>query len=270
MRDGSRGLRVSPTSGCANPAAYSRHWVVANTSAPAARSRRTRAASRRAGRGSLAGLPQRVGRPATVMMSLIATGCPASGPAGPGGGSTTGATAATALSGLPEPLESLVGGQQPQAGRGGGTPPPADALDQLHQPPGQIRLGSAERRLHCRGPGGPFARTRPGRQPGELRGPGGLAGRRGWLRQDLAGQFVKERAPDGITEQPGGGPAADCRGQRRGPGRARLPGAGHQAGTRWPPRTRTRPPCTRPSRTRPSRTSPATAATAAAPQPSRT
>src|SRR6266852_5139368 len=99
VRDGSRGLRVSPTSGCANPAAYSRHWVDPITSAPAVRSRLTRAASRRAGRGSLAGLPQRVGRPATAMMSLIATGRPASGPGGPGGGSVTGATAATALTG---------------------------------------------------------------------------------------------------------------------------------------------------------------------------
>src|SRR5262249_57551628 len=80
VRDGSRGLRVSPTSGCANPAAYSRHWVVANTSAPASRRRRTTAASATAGRGSLAGLPQRVGTPATVMMSLTPTGPPATRP----------------------------------------------------------------------------------------------------------------------------------------------------------------------------------------------
>src|SRR5690242_21485699 len=81
VRDGSRGLRVSPTSGCANPAAYSRHWVVANTSAPAARRRRTTVASWRAGRGLLAGLPHPVGTPATAMMSLTPTGRPASGPA---------------------------------------------------------------------------------------------------------------------------------------------------------------------------------------------
>src|SRR5690242_21862246 len=80
VREGSRGLRVSPTSGCANPAAYSRHWVVANTSAPASRRRRTRTASAAAGRGSLAGLPQPVGTPATAMMSLTPTGRPASGP----------------------------------------------------------------------------------------------------------------------------------------------------------------------------------------------
>src|SRR5579859_3030937 len=67
VRAGSRGLRVPPTCGWANPAAYSRHWVVANTSAPAARSRATTAASDRAGSGLLAGLPQRVGRPATSM-----------------------------------------------------------------------------------------------------------------------------------------------------------------------------------------------------------
>jgi hypothetical protein len=99
VREGSRGLRVSPIRGCANPAAYSRHWVVANTSAPAARSRRTTAASAVAGAGSLAGLPHRVGRPATAMMSFTATGCPASGPAFARSGS--GATAATAFSGRP-------------------------------------------------------------------------------------------------------------------------------------------------------------------------
>src|SRR6266566_7324753 len=60
VREGSRGLRVSPTSGWANPAAYSRHWVVANTSAPAARSRATTAASRAAGSVPLAGLPHLV------------------------------------------------------------------------------------------------------------------------------------------------------------------------------------------------------------------
>ena len=104
MRDRSRGLRVSPMSGCANPAAYSRHWLAASTSPPAARILATRAASPRAGAGSLAGPPQRVGGPATAMMSLIATARPASGepaPAPAAGGSTTGATAATALSGRP-------------------------------------------------------------------------------------------------------------------------------------------------------------------------
>src|SRR3984885_13269639 len=55
VRSGLRGLRVSPISGWANPAAYSRHCVVANTSAPAARSRVTRVASATAGAGSLAG-----------------------------------------------------------------------------------------------------------------------------------------------------------------------------------------------------------------------
>src|SRR5215813_8395783 len=77
VREGSRGLRVSPTSGWANPAAYSRHWVVAKTSAPAARSRATTAASRVAGSALLAGLPHRVGTPATSMMSLTATRRPA-------------------------------------------------------------------------------------------------------------------------------------------------------------------------------------------------
>ncbi len=80
VRDGSLGLRVSPTSGCANPAAYSRHWVVANTSAPAARSRRTSSASATAGAGSCTGLPKVVAVPATAMMSFTATGWPASGP----------------------------------------------------------------------------------------------------------------------------------------------------------------------------------------------
>src|SRR5215470_17975444 len=80
VREGSRGLRVSPTSGWANPAAYSRHWLVAKTSAPAARSRATTAASAVAGSALLAGLPHLVGTPATAMMSLTATGRPASGP----------------------------------------------------------------------------------------------------------------------------------------------------------------------------------------------
>src|ERR1700744_3300588 len=74
VRDGSRGLRVSPISGCANPAAYSRHGVVANTSAPAARSRCTTVASAVAGAGSLAGLAHRVGRPAAAVMVFPATG----------------------------------------------------------------------------------------------------------------------------------------------------------------------------------------------------
>src|SRR5690242_6041905 len=65
VRDGSRGLRVSPTSGWANPAAYSRHWLVAKTSAPAARSRATTAASRAAGSVPVAGLPHLVGTPTT-------------------------------------------------------------------------------------------------------------------------------------------------------------------------------------------------------------
>jgi hypothetical protein len=99
VRDASRGLRVSPTCGCANPAAYSRHWVVANTSAPAARSRATTVASAAAGAGSLAGLPHRVGRPATAMMSLTATGCPASGPSAARAGA--GSTETTAFSGRP-------------------------------------------------------------------------------------------------------------------------------------------------------------------------
>src|ERR1700683_1021602 len=59
VRETSRGLRVSPPSGFANPAAYSRHWEVANTSAPAARSRRTTSASLAAGAGALAGPAQR-------------------------------------------------------------------------------------------------------------------------------------------------------------------------------------------------------------------
>src|ERR1700722_12954016 len=80
VRDGSRGVRVSPISGGAKPAAYSRHWVVAKTSAPAARSRATRVASRSAGAGSLAGLPQPAGTPATETMSLIATRRPAIAP----------------------------------------------------------------------------------------------------------------------------------------------------------------------------------------------
>ncbi len=99
MREGSRGLRVSPTSGWANPAAYSRHWLVANTSAPAARSRATTAASDRAGSGLLAGLPQRVGTPATSMMSLTATGRPASGPPSARSGAPISET--TAFSGRP-------------------------------------------------------------------------------------------------------------------------------------------------------------------------
>src|ERR1700758_1273636 len=79
VRDGSRGLRVSPMSGCAKPAANSRHCVVANTSAPAARNLLTTQASAAAVAGSLAGLPHRVGSPATLMMSLTATGWPVSG-----------------------------------------------------------------------------------------------------------------------------------------------------------------------------------------------
>src|SRR5258708_36774196 len=74
VREESRGLRVSPTSGWANPAAYSRHWLVANTSAPAARSRATTAPADRAGSGLLAGLPQRGGTPATSLVSLTAPG----------------------------------------------------------------------------------------------------------------------------------------------------------------------------------------------------
>src|ERR1700722_11885170 len=54
VRDRSRGLRVSPTRGLAKPAAYSRHCAVANTSAPASRSRATSGASAAAG-GSSAG-----------------------------------------------------------------------------------------------------------------------------------------------------------------------------------------------------------------------
>src|SRR5262249_60336863 len=80
VRDGARGLRGPRTSGWATPAAYSRHWLVAKTSAPAARSRPTTVASPAAGSVPLAGLPQLVGTPATSMMSLIATGRPASGP----------------------------------------------------------------------------------------------------------------------------------------------------------------------------------------------
>src|SRR5262252_3649475 len=80
VRAGSLGLRVSPTSGWANPAAYSRHWLVTKTSAPAARSRATTAASARAGAQLLAGLPYLVGTPATSMLPLTATGRPASGP----------------------------------------------------------------------------------------------------------------------------------------------------------------------------------------------
>ena len=99
VRAGSRGLRVSPTCGCAKPAAYSRHWLVAKTSAPAARSRATTAASDLAGSGLLAGLPHRVGTPATSMMSLTATGRPASGP--PAARSGAPITLTTAFSGRP-------------------------------------------------------------------------------------------------------------------------------------------------------------------------
>src|SRR5260370_8329211 len=45
VREGSRGLRVSPTSGWANPAAYSRHWLGANTSPPPPRTPSTTPAS---------------------------------------------------------------------------------------------------------------------------------------------------------------------------------------------------------------------------------
>src|ERR1700729_1108960 len=78
---GSRGLRVSPTRGLAKPAANSRHCAVANTSAPAARRRPTRAASAAAGALLVAGLPHLVGSPSTAMMSLTATGRPDRGPA---------------------------------------------------------------------------------------------------------------------------------------------------------------------------------------------
>src|SRR5215470_18201126 len=74
VREGSAGLRVSPISGCANPAAYSRHWVAANTSAPASRRRLTSTASAAAGAGSCTGLPHLVGTPAIAMMSFTATG----------------------------------------------------------------------------------------------------------------------------------------------------------------------------------------------------
>ena len=73
--------------------------MVANTSAPAARSRCTTVASAVAGAGSLADCPHRVGRPATAMMSFTATGCPASGP--PAARASAGATEATAFSGRP-------------------------------------------------------------------------------------------------------------------------------------------------------------------------
>ena len=99
VREGSRGLRVSPTPGWANPAAYSRHWLVAKTSAPAARSRATTAASAMAGSGLLAGLPHRVGTPATSTMSLTATGRPASGPVAARSGAPI--TETTAFSGRP-------------------------------------------------------------------------------------------------------------------------------------------------------------------------
>jgi len=99
VRAGSLGLRVSPTSGWANPAAYSRHWLVAKTSAPAARSRVTTAASAPAGSGLLAGLPHLVGTPATSMMSLTATGRPASGPRAARSGAPI--TQTTAFSGRP-------------------------------------------------------------------------------------------------------------------------------------------------------------------------
>ena len=61
VRAGSRGLRVSPTSGLAKPAANSRHCAVANTSAPAARSRPTSGRVRGGGRvtGGRAAAPGR-------------------------------------------------------------------------------------------------------------------------------------------------------------------------------------------------------------------
>src|SRR6185437_14275557 len=124
VRDGSRGLRVSPTRGLAKPAANSRHWAVAKTSAPAARRRATSGASAAAGVSpagpspagpspagpspagpspagpSPAGTaPNRVGRPPTAMMSLTATGRPDSGPPGDRDGAP--ATDTTALSGRP-------------------------------------------------------------------------------------------------------------------------------------------------------------------------
>ena len=99
VRDRSRGLRVSPTRGLAKPAANSRHCAVANTSAPAARSRPTSAASSVAGALLVEGLPHLVGSPSTAMMSLTATGRPDRGPAADRRGAP--ATDTTALTGRP-------------------------------------------------------------------------------------------------------------------------------------------------------------------------
>src|ERR1700739_1242543 len=84
VREGSRGLRVSPTRGLAKPAANSRHCAVANTSAPASRRRATSVAAG-AGGGSAGGgrrhapppprraarRPQGVGGPPKAVKPLV-------------------------------------------------------------------------------------------------------------------------------------------------------------------------------------------------------
>src|SRR5262249_34046399 len=127
VRDGSRGLRVSPISGCANPAAYSRHCVVANTSAPASRRRRTTTAATAAGRGAAGGAAEGGGPPGPGEEALAAAGAPGQRP---GGGATGRADPGAARVERPaEPLQPFVGGQQAEVGRRARAPALLDGPD---------------------------------------------------------------------------------------------------------------------------------------------
>ncbi len=81
LRDGSSGFRVPPVAvdSVSAQIASSGIRVLPTTTAPAARSRRTSSSSAAAGSVEVAAEPCRVGSPATSMLSLIATGTPASG-----------------------------------------------------------------------------------------------------------------------------------------------------------------------------------------------
>src|SRR3954447_6899419 len=81
-RDGSHGLRVGPNAefSVEEPIANSSRFVLPTTTAPAARRRSTTVASYGGRQPSRILEPQVVGSPRVHMLSLSATGTPASGP----------------------------------------------------------------------------------------------------------------------------------------------------------------------------------------------
>ena len=113
--------------------------------------RRPRAAGRPAGRrrrrapSLVAGLPHRVGSPATAMMSLTATGRPDSGP-GRGPARRAGHRD-DGVERPAQPVEPLVGGEQVQVLPAAGPLAPLDRGDQLGGPAEQEPRQRAEDRL---------------------------------------------------------------------------------------------------------------------------